>query len=125
MKDVKSTTLNPVPWSPLEDKIIEKLYPYAPREKLCKILRIRTWQAIKTRAAALGVRRMVGKWTPEMEEYLREHYATESAEVLVKHLKKSWKAIKGKAAQMGLRRQALNSAFLNEYLESLKEAVEF
>jgi len=110
-------------WTPEEDTLLKQVYFSSTKvEFLTKINR--SWQAIKSRAYALGLKRdraivlhemiEAGKnappapnsWTEEQLNILKEIYTKSNKKNILLKLDKTWKAIRYKANSLGMHRDS-------------------
>lgn len=91
-------------WTEAEDNVVRLLFP--DYKALEQVLRHRTYDAIKCRAAGLGIVPRKHVWTNLEVSRLRKLYSTASnAELLEAFPGVSIERIKGKAGHIGLRRK--------------------
>lgn len=90
-------------WTKEKDEVLIRLYPTAMLESLAFRLGV-SKMALKSRAYKLGVCRSNGKkrWTRKELDYLRKHYANDSATEIATALGRLVSGVRQKAAQMHL-----------------------
>lgn len=92
------------PWLPEEDAILRKSYRKRTNIELLEVLPSKTFDAIRSRLRALGLRRKkVRKWTADEEKTLLLEWKELNPRSLRAKLKgRSWASIHAKAEEMGL-----------------------
>src|SRR5690606_16039455 len=98
-----------LPWTKKEEKKLQKLYPVTSTRKLPEHFPGRSYDAVRSRATLLGLKKANGwgsrfKWTAEHDAYLISHYPNNSIEVLVDHLGCSSCAIYTRANAKGIKK---------------------
>jgi len=88
-------------WSEREIKYLRYNYNSSNRELLERVLG-RSWRAIQSKAAELGLGTKRTRWTPQQIEYLKKYYNSRPKKILMRDLGKNWRSIKIQASRLGI-----------------------
>lgn len=112
-------------WGPAEDAILRAEYPRRNSQDIGIALG-RSAAAVRARArylnldgtSRIGKSKYRQRWTEAEDTYLKEHYATQTAEVIAKALKRTTPSIRYRANSMGLVAGRTRGRFWTEYEEN-------